>query len=105
MTKKIVEYKLHRIADGKLVTPGFISDGGYFSNGEKLIGIVDTSLGFYIPQTTKDNANAELVEYTRAELIALIQGTGFKDADMVDMSAEDIAIMVNAWCDARSIAA
>jgi hypothetical protein len=59
---KIAEYKLHGHPAGKgQVTPGFIQNGGYYSNPDDhtMLGFVDDPAEYYLPDT--------LVYYTLAE--------------------------------------
>ena len=56
----IVEYKLHRLKDGRTCVPTFIVNGGYFPVDKKWIGIAADD-GTYIPET--------LVVLDRAALI------------------------------------
>ena len=67
----IVEYKFHRVKDGKGRTsvPSFIVDGGYFMEGNKLVGIAAND-GTYIPST--------LVVLDRAALITKLTNIGYK---------------------------
>ena len=46
----IVEYKEHRNHSGNTVVPSFIIDGGYFTDGNKRVGIAAND-GTYIPST------------------------------------------------------
>ena len=56
----IVEYKMHRLEDGRTSVPTFIVNGGYFPVDNKYIGITADD-GTYIPST--------LVVLDRAALI------------------------------------
>jgi len=56
----IVEYKMHRLKDGRTCVPTFIVNGGYFPVDKKWIGIAADD-GTYIPET--------LVVLDRAALI------------------------------------
>ena len=64
----IVEYKFHRNRQGNKFIPYFIKDGGYFKDGDKLVGhTVDD--GSYIPET--------LVVLDRAALITRLTNLGW----------------------------
>lgn len=103
---KAVEYKLHRTNEGAMITPPFISDGGYFENGNKFIGAMDDTEKYYTPETNKDNPNSDLVEYSKTELITHMQSVGIKGTNEGMESAltsEEIATLVGNWCDERYI--
>ncbi len=55
----IIEYKLERTHKGEVVIPGYVTDGGYWPVGKKLIGIhVDD--GTYMPSSIKTLTELEL---------------------------------------------
>jgi len=64
----IVEYKMHRSKQGNKITPIFIEDGGYFTDGNKLVGytVNDDS---YIPET--------LIVLNKAALITKLTNIGY----------------------------
>lgn len=99
---KIVEYKLHLNDNGiGMKIPYFIIDGGYFPDGNKLIGLMDNSKEYFQPVTTKNGG--ALIEYTVAELITRQQTLGMKDAEGEEMSNEEIATFITAWCSNKGI--
>ena len=64
----IVEYKMHVNKQGNKIIPYFIKDGGYFSDGNKLVGhAVDN--GSYIHST--------LIVLDRAALITRLTNLGY----------------------------
>ena len=64
----IVEYKMHVNKQGNKIIPYFIKDGGYFVDGDKLVGhTVDN--GSYIHST--------LIVLDRAALITRLTNLGF----------------------------
>lgn len=48
---KIVKYMMHRNSEGNLITPYFISDGGYFPVGNEYVGVTVDDDEVYIPET------------------------------------------------------
>ena len=68
----IVEYKLHRNERGNMIIPYFIKDGGYYRDGNKLVGhTVDNES--YIPST--------LVVLDKAALITRLTNMGYTEWD------------------------
>ena len=65
----IVEYKLHRNERGNMIIPFFIKDGGYYVDGNKLVGHTVND-GSYIPST--------LVVLDKAALITRLTNLGYK---------------------------
>jgi len=64
----IVEYKMHVNKQGNKIIPYFIKDGGYFVDGDKLVGhTVDN--GSYIHST--------LIVLDRAALITRLTNSGY----------------------------
>ena len=96
----IVEYKFHRVKDGKGRTsvPSFIVDGGYFSVGSKYVGIASND-GTYIPST--------LVVLDRASLITRLTNIGYtiKNTNNEDVlaTAEEIETDVDNWISKHDI--
>jgi|TARA_R100000656_G_scaffold61575_1_gene47583 hypothetical protein len=89
----IVEYKLHRNQQGNKIIPFFIIDGGYFVDGNKLVGIAVND-GSYIPET--------LVVLDRAALITRLTNLGYKifnteTNEDVLATAEEIETIVDTW--------
>ena len=87
----IVEYKLHRNERGNMIIPFFIKDGGYFVDGNKLVGhTVDNES--YIPST--------LVVLDKAALITRLTNSGYtiRDNDTErSATAEEIEAAVDAF--------
>jgi len=85
----IVEYKFHRNRQGNKFIPYFIKDGGYFKDGDKLVGhTVDD--GSYIPET--------LVVLDRAALITRLTNLGWTvGIDNRLATAEEIETVVDAF--------
>ena len=85
----IVEYKFHRNRQGNKFIPYFIKDGGYFKDGDKLVGhTVDD--GSYIPET--------LVVLDRAALITRLTNLGWTvGIDNRLATAEEIETAVDAF--------
>ena len=87
----IVEYKFHRNRQGNKFKPYFIKDGGYFKDGDKLVGhTVDD--GSYIPET--------LVVLDRAALITRLTNLGWTVEEGKDnrlATAEEIETAVDAF--------
>lgn len=90
-----LKYKLH-MTDKGMRCPPWIKDGGYFKNGDELIGWTpnEENREFYVPDT--------VTEYTQAELVAYVQGLGLTDEDGNAMSDADVETMVNNWCSTRT---
>ena len=89
----IVEYKLHRNQQGNKFIPSFIINGGYFPDGNKLVGIAVND-GSYIPET--------LVVLDRAALITRLANLGYKifnteTNEDVLATAEEIETIVDTW--------
>jgi hypothetical protein len=107
MTKKIIEYKMHKIGVGNMMTPDFIEDGGYFRNpsDNSLIGLVDNDREYWIPDTNKDVPAGTLTEYTTAELVARMQGIGMNKEDGTPMTDGEISTYVTNWCNAKGVEA
>ena len=85
----IVEYKFHRNRQGNKFIPYFIKDGGYFKDGDKLVGhTVDD--GSYIPET--------LVVLDREALITRLTNLGWTvGIDNRLATAEEIETTVDAF--------
>ena len=85
----IVEYKFHRNRQGNKFIPYFIKDGGYFKDGDKVVGhTVDD--GSYIPET--------LVVLDRAALITRLTNLGWTvGIDNRLATAEEIETAVDAF--------
>ena len=64
----IVEYKMHRSKQGNKIIPLFIEDGGYFTDGDKLVGYTVND-GSYIPET--------LIVLDKAALITKLTNIGY----------------------------
>ena len=96
----IVEYKEHRNHSGNTVVPSFIIDGGYFTEGNKRVGIAAND-GTYIPST--------LVVLDRAALITKLTNIGYSVADHDGPSAnrvataEEIEAEVDRWISAHDV--
>ena len=97
----IVEYKFHRVKGGKGRTsvPSFIVDGGYFSEGNKYVGIAAND-GTYIPET--------LVVLDRAALITKLTNIGYTVHDPENIekrlaTAEEIETEVDNWISEHDI--
>ena len=87
----IVEYKLHRNRQGNMFIPYFIKDGGYFGDGNKLVGHTVND-GSYIPST--------LVVLDKAALITRLTNLGYiiRDDDTErSATAEEIEAHVDAF--------
>ena len=65
----IVEYKMHRSKQGNKIIPLFIEDGGYYVDGNKLVGYTVND-GSYIPET--------LIVLDKAALITRLTNMGHK---------------------------
>ena len=68
----IVEYKMHRSKQGNKIIPLFIEDGGYYVDGNKLVGYTVND-GSYIPET--------LIVLDRAALITRLTNSGYTVID------------------------
>ena len=97
---KIAEYKLHGNPAGKgMVTPGFIQNGGYYSNPDDntMLGFVDDPAEYYLPDT--------LVYYTLAEAktrqLAIHAKYPMQKMDennaMVDMTDAEVEASMDEW--------
>ena len=87
----IVEYKFHRNRQGNKFIPYFIKDGGYFKDGDKVVGhTVDD--GSYIPET--------LVVLDREALITRLTNLGWTVVEGKGnrlATAEEIETVVDAF--------
>ena len=87
----IVEYKLHRNERGNMIIPFFIKDGGYYVDGNKLVGHTVND-GSYIPST--------LVVLDKAALITRLTNMGYQirveDTERL-ATAEEIETLVDAF--------
>ena len=90
-----LKYKLHMTEKG-MRCPPWIEDGGYFQNGDELIGWTpdEANREYYVPDT--------VTEYTQVELVAYVQGLTMLDEDGNEMSDADVETMVNDWCSTRT---
>lgn len=90
-----LKYKLHMTEKG-MRCPPWIEDGGYFKNGDELIGWTpdEANREYYVPDT--------VTEYTQVELVAYVQGLTMFDEDGNEMSDADVETMVNDWCSTRT---
>ena len=90
-----LKYKLHMTEKG-MRCPPWVEDGGYFANGDELIGWTpdEANREYYVPDT--------VTEYTQAELVAYVQGLSILDEDGNEMSDADVETMVNDWCSTRT---
>jgi hypothetical protein len=89
----IVEYKMHRNKQGNKIIPFFIADGGYYVDGNKLVGHTVND-GSYIPET--------LIVLDRDALITRVTNSGYKvynpDTNEYDSgTAEEIEAHVDAF--------
>ena len=87
----IVEYKMHVNKQGNLITPFFIADGGYYVDGNKLVGHTVND-GSYIPET--------LIVLDRDALITRVTNSGYKVFDNGTerlATAEEIETAVDAF--------
>jgi len=98
----ILEYKLH-MTPGGMKAPDWIDDGGYFAEGNKLIGWTRDNPEFYIPNT--------VVVLTPAELEAKILAQHAKNTfqvedeetgDVRDMTNAEVSAMVDNWVESKS---
>ena len=93
----IVEYKMHRLEDGRTSVPTFIVNGGYFPVDNKYIGIAADD-GTYIPST--------LVVLDKAALITRLTNMGYRvyDNDTLRLAtAEEIESSVDNWISANDV--
>jgi hypothetical protein len=87
----IVEYKLHRNRQGNMFIPYFIKDGGYFGDGNKLVGHTVND-GSYIPSTLVVLDKAALItRLTNLEYNIMENGTARS------ATAEEIEAHVDAF--------
>ena len=98
---------MHKNANGNLITPDFIEDGGYFQDGttKEMIGLVDADREYWIPDTTKDTPAGVLSQLTRAELDARMQALGMSDAEGNPLDEAGITAAISAWCDDKGVEA
>jgi hypothetical protein len=102
-TKKIIEYMMHRNERGNLITPHFISDGGYFPHNNRYIGIIDDESEYYVPKTKKDSIYSDLEEFDDKEFEDLIISLDFFNEDGVPLTElEKINIATN-WLTEKGI--
>ena len=64
--KKIVKYLMHKNNENNLVTPYFISNGGYFKNNGELIGITEDDEKIYVPETLTELTEIEFIDYVKS---------------------------------------
>ena len=87
----IVEYKMHRSKQGNKIIPLFIEDGGYYVDGNKLVGYTVND-GSYIPET--------LIVLDRDALITRLTNSGYTIGDSEEgrlATAEEIEADVDAF--------
>ena len=89
----IVEYEFILKEDGRTSVPTFIVDGGYFSEGNKLVGIAAND-GTYIPST--------LVVLNKAALITKLTNMEWQtfnnsNGEYSDATAEEIEAYVDTF--------
>ena len=102
MAKTCIEYKLHRNEKGNLVTPSWMSDGGYYQNpaDNSLIGFVpsENERKWFVPDSVKTLTQAEFV----ARGNALHTANKFRKADMKEMTAAEVTSMLNSFYQSKT---
>ena len=97
---KIVEYKLHGNPAGKgMITPGFIHNGGYYSNPDDhtMLGCVDDPAEYWIPDTVDYKTLAE----AKTRQLAIHAKYPMKkmnaDREMEDMTDAEVELQMDEW--------
>ena len=95
----IYEYKLDATAEG-MMCPTWIDDGGYFGNGNKLVGVTRDNPEFHVPSTVISFTPAEL-EVRQLAIHAITpmmkEGATLDDDDRIEMTATEVSTRVQAW--------
>ena len=99
----ILEYKLDATANG-MMCPPWIDDGGYWTNGNKMVGVTRDNPEFHIPSTVTELTAADLETRQLAiHAITPMMKEGATPADdMVEMTTAEVSTMVQDWVAARS---
>ena len=96
----ILEYKLDAAEQG-MRCPAWIDDGGYWKNGDKLVGVTRDNPEFHIPSTVVRLTSAELV--TRQLAIHAITpmmkhtDTDNPSDEPVEMTEAEVRTMIQDW--------
>ncbi len=93
---KIVEYKLHGNPNGKgMVTPGFIQNGGYYSNPDDhtMLGFVDDPAEYYLPDTLETKTLAE----AKTRQLAIHAKYPMSDIDGEELTDAEVEADMDAW--------
>ena len=90
--KHICKYKMHKDNNHNLITPYFISDGGYFPNKGEMIGVTEDDEEVYVPKTVEKLTNEEFITYAK-NLVTSLNAQG----DNVELSDADKEAILNQW--------
>jgi len=99
----IYEYKLDA-TDAGMVCPAWIDDGGYFSNGNKMVGVTRDNPEFHIPSTVIVLTSAELEDRQLAihAVTPMMKEGATPSDDMVEMTNAEVSTQVQAWVTSKS---
>ena len=99
----IYEYKLDATAEG-MMCPPWIDDGGYFSNGNKMVGVTRDNPEFHIPSTAISFTSAELESRQLAihAVTPMMKEGATPSDDMVEMTDAEVSTQVQAWVTSKS---
>ena len=91
----ILEYKMNKNERGKLITPTFIENGGYFQDPDTkvMVGITSDSTECYIPNTVKQLSYYQLEK----RILDLHSRYPYKDMNDVILTETEVISMVNNW--------
>ena len=82
---------MHKNNNNNLVTPYFISNGGYFPNEGEIIGVTEDDSIVYIPDTLTILSESEFVDY--------IKTLSLKNEEGIELSLEEKEQLANDWLD------
>ena len=82
---------MHKNNNNNLVTPYFISNGGYFPNEGEIIGVTEDDSVVYIPDTLTILSESEFVDY--------IKTLSLKNEEGIELSLEEKEQLANDWLD------
>lgn len=80
---------MHKNNENNLITPYFISNGGYFPIAGEMIGVTEDDSKVYIPDT--------LTFLTAAEFVDYIKTLSLKNEEGIELSLEEKEQIANNW--------
>ena len=94
----IYEYKLDASPEG-MRCPAWIDDGGYFSNGNKMVGVTRDNPEFHVPSTVISFTPAELEARQLAihAVTPMMKWDATLEDAMIEMTNAEVSAQVQAW--------